>query len=400
MQYAIDNDIIDLSYMQDAIEMNKREELLKKHPYKIWEGKNGKWYTYLPDDSKSRILIKRNTENAIQDIVIDYWKEEAENPTVKEIYDALIDGKIKRNEIKTQTKNRYDRQFNESCQLFGQRQIKSVTSYDIEDFMLNSISSHKLTQKGASNLRTIIRGIFKYAKKKGYVSFSISEILADMEISRKSYRKTQKDDDELVFSDEEFKKINQYIVTKNPDIKNLGILLVFYTGMRPGELAALQWTDIDDNIIHIQKMEERYERDDGTYCVQVRDFPKTETGIRHIIIPSNAIWIIKSIRRLNPFGTYIFEQKGKRITVASFDRRIRTLCKNVGITEKSINKIRKTYATILLDEGIDESIIISQMGHTDIETTKRFYYKDRNTMEHKRKVIDRVFEKQSKRASS
>ena len=225
MQYAIDNDIIDLSYMQDAIEMNKREELLKKHPYKIWEGKNGKWYTYLPDDSKSRILIKRNTEKAIQDIVIDYWKEEAENPTVKEIYDAWIDGKIKRNEIKIQTKNRYDRQFNESCQLFGQRKIKSVTSYDIEDFMLNSISSHKLTQKGASNLRTIIRGIFKYAKKKGYVSFSISEILADMEISRKSYRKTQKDDDELVFSDEEFKKINQYIITKNPDIKNLGILL-------------------------------------------------------------------------------------------------------------------------------------------------------------------------------
>ena len=393
MQYAIDNDMIDLSYMQDAIEMNKREELLKKHPYKIWEGKNGKWYTYLPDDSKSRILIKRNTEKAIQDIVIDYWKEEAENPTVKEIYDEWINMKIKRNEIKTQTKNRYDRQFNESCQLFGQHKIKSVTSYNIEDFMLNAISDHKLTVKGASNLRTIIRCIFKYAKKKGYVSFSISEILADMEISRKSYRKTQK-------NDEEFQKINQYVVTKNLDIKNLGILLVFYTGMRPGELAALQWTDIDDNIIHIQKMEERYERDDGTYCVQVRDFPKTEAGISHIIIPSDAIWIIKYIRRLNPFGKYIFEQKGKRITVSSFDRRIRTLCKNVGITEKSINKIRKTYATILLDEGIDESIIISQMGHTDIETTKRFYYKDRNTMEHKRKVIDRVFEKQSKRASS
>ena len=92
--------MIDLSYMQDAIEMNKREELLKKHPYKIWEGKNGKWYTYLPDDSKSRILIKRNTEKAIQDIVIDYWKEEAENPTVKEIYDEWISMKIKRNEIK------------------------------------------------------------------------------------------------------------------------------------------------------------------------------------------------------------------------------------------------------------------------------------------------------------
>lgn len=38
--------------------MNKREEYLIKHPYEIWEGKDGKWHTYLPDAKKGRIAKK------------------------------------------------------------------------------------------------------------------------------------------------------------------------------------------------------------------------------------------------------------------------------------------------------------------------------------------------------
>ena len=44
LKYAVENGMIDISYVQEQIEMNKRNELLKKHPYKIWEGKDGKWY--------------------------------------------------------------------------------------------------------------------------------------------------------------------------------------------------------------------------------------------------------------------------------------------------------------------------------------------------------------------
>ena len=41
LKYAVENGIIDLLYVQEQIEMNKRKELLGKHPYKIWEGKDG-----------------------------------------------------------------------------------------------------------------------------------------------------------------------------------------------------------------------------------------------------------------------------------------------------------------------------------------------------------------------
>ena len=50
LKYAVENGMIDLSYVQEVIEMKKRKELLEKHRFKIWEGKVGRWYTFLPDE--------------------------------------------------------------------------------------------------------------------------------------------------------------------------------------------------------------------------------------------------------------------------------------------------------------------------------------------------------------
>ena len=66
LKYAIENGMIDTAYVRDMIEMQKRKEILEKHPYKIWEGKDGKWYTYLPDEENGRVLKKRKTEKDIQ----------------------------------------------------------------------------------------------------------------------------------------------------------------------------------------------------------------------------------------------------------------------------------------------------------------------------------------------
>ena len=49
LKYAVENGMINTALVQEKIEMQKREELLNKHPYKIYQGKDGKWYTYLPD---------------------------------------------------------------------------------------------------------------------------------------------------------------------------------------------------------------------------------------------------------------------------------------------------------------------------------------------------------------
>lgn len=78
LKFAIENGIIDTALLQEKVEMQKREELLKKHPYEIWEGKNGKWYTYLPNKEKGRVLKKRNTKKDIQDVIVSFYKESDE----------------------------------------------------------------------------------------------------------------------------------------------------------------------------------------------------------------------------------------------------------------------------------------------------------------------------------
>ena len=54
LKYAIDNGIINLFNIQTDIEMYKRQQYLRMHPYSIWEGKDKKWYTYLPDSERPR----------------------------------------------------------------------------------------------------------------------------------------------------------------------------------------------------------------------------------------------------------------------------------------------------------------------------------------------------------
>ena len=86
LRFIINNGMIDISDVQNSMEAMKRKELLDRHPYKIWQGKDGKWYTYLPDDKKGRILKKKSTREAIEKDVIAYLKTELENPTITEVF--------------------------------------------------------------------------------------------------------------------------------------------------------------------------------------------------------------------------------------------------------------------------------------------------------------------------
>ena len=389
LQYAIENGIIDTTLIQEQIRMKKNNELLQKHPYKIWEGKDGKWYSYFPDKEKGRVLRKRNTEELIKDEIIAYWKKQESNPTISDIYSEWINGKVQREEITKATRDRYNRQYEQCFLDFGKHKIKSISEYDIEEFVLDTIYNCKLTQKGFSNLRTLILGIFKLARRKRLVSFSISELMNDMEISKKLFRRNVKSDDEQVFTTDELPKVLDYL-KENPDIVNLGIFLLFKTGLRIGELAALKKTDITQNIIHISKTEIHYNDGAGNVIYEVRDSPKTEAGIRDVVVPDSGLRILNRIRLLNPFGEYLFERRGKRIRTYVFRERLRNICRKLDITMKSPHKIRKTYGSILIDNNVQESLVINQMGHTDIKTTKKHYYRNRMNYTEKKNIINHV----------
>jgi hypothetical protein len=79
-------DIIQSECVQDIIHMKQREELLAQHKFKIWQGANGEWYTYLPRDDGGRKQVRRNTKEEIEDVVVEFEKSHINNPTIDELF--------------------------------------------------------------------------------------------------------------------------------------------------------------------------------------------------------------------------------------------------------------------------------------------------------------------------
>lgn len=387
LQFIINNGMINLNDVQSCMEDMKRKELLEKHPYKIWHGKDGKWYTYLPDARKGRVLRKKTTREAVEDDVIGYLKAEMDDPTVEDVFLEWIDRKAEMGEVSLPTCERYKIDFGRFFSELGKRRIKSVGEDELEDFLIECIAKHRLTAKGFSNLKIITRGIFKRARKKKYVQFGITELISNMEVSRRAFKSGRKPDSEDVFNEEEFAKVERALMDEL-DIVNLGLLLMFLSGLRVGELAALKWSDVDGCSIKVQRTETRHRDSSGKYAYGIKESPKTEAGIREVVIPSKCAWILRKIRLKNPFGEFVFEKDWKRVKTYSFRKRLYQVCDKAGVPRKSPHKIRKTYASILLDNQVSEKLITELMGHTDIQCTNQFYGRDRKTSERKAEMLD------------
>lgn len=394
MQYAVENGMIDLAYVQEQIEMNKRKELLAKHPYRIWEGKDGKWRTYLPDKEKNRKLVKRNTEQSIEDVVAEYWKVQLENPTIREVFTEWNDRRLELKKISDSTHLRNEQIFNRHFSEFGKRKIKSVDQEDIEEFLEEQIPEYNLTSKAFSNLKTITRGFLKRARKRKLIDFNVEELFQEMDVSDSDFHKVIHEDYEEVFDEDEMPKIMEYLI-EHPDMSNIAILLMFVTGARIGEVVALKHSDFDGCTFKIRRTETRYKKD-GKYICEVKNFPKSHAGVRTAIIPHEYAWIAEKIQHINPFEEYVFVKDGKRVSTHSVRMRLRRVCDKLKIYRKSPHKIRKTYGTILLDNHIDNQLIIGQMGHTNILCTENHYHRNRKGIKKKSIIISSIPEFQNK----
>jgi integrase len=157
--------------------------------------------------------------------------------------------------------------------------------------------------------------------------------------------------------------------------------------MRVGEILALKWEDKFLDHIHVNRTQIRYRDENGNLIHEIRDFPKSEAGIRDIVIVPELANVIKRLRMINPFTEYLFEKNGSCIHLHSVCTRLYNLCNKFGFERKGMHAIRKYYATKLINAGVEKIIIISQMGHTDFSTTEKHYYEDNEEREY---VVDRI----------
>lgn len=390
LNYAMENGMIDISTIQKTIEMNERKKYLEMHNHEVWKGKDGYFYTKVDDETKpgGRRMIKKSKREAVEDAIVDFYKSRKDEPTIESVFAEWVEQKIEYGEIQRQTQERYQIDFDRFFSEIKSKKIRYVTEEDLEQFVKLSIYQNHLKAKAWGNLRSILSGMFKFAKKRGYTNISITSFLGDLEISRKAFCKEKKTDEESVFTDLEMRKLVKCL-HENPNIANLAILVAAYTGMRAGEVVALKWEDVNEKYIYVHRTQIRY-REDGREIYEVRDFPKTEAGVRKIVIVENLKPILKSLRMMNPFTEYVFMKDGEVMKKCVPSSSLRRMCDKAGIPRRGMHVLRKTYATRLLNSNVDESVITNQMGHTDIATTKGHYYYNDKALESMADSIGKV----------
>ena len=379
--------------VQEKIKMNKRQELLAKNPWKISAPteNNKRWTSYVPDPSKrnGRRQIQRSTKAAVEDIIISYWKEQIENPTIEEVFNRWKEHKLELGKVCKGTTQRYTQVFDRHYTEFGKNRIKAISPEDFQTFLENEICIKHLNAKAFSNLKGITKGFLKYAARQKWINFDVEKMFNNMDSSAYAFQKTVKEENQEIFDENEYPRVLDYL-RNHPDMRNLGLLLMFMSGVRVGELAALKWEDITETHIKIRRTERRYKGNDGKSVFVIKETPKTQAGIREIALPESARTIFKLLRLMNPDGEYIFMENGERLKTFSFRNRLRTVCKNTRCVSKSPHKIRKTYASILDENHMDEKFLISQMGHTNFKCTKDHYLRDRKSMDTKVELMNSI----------
>lgn len=364
LQYAIDNGIIDLRGVAKEVKVQKEKEILNEHH--IWKGKNGYYYSKV--DGK---LIKRKNLLDLNQALLNLHDENI--PTVLDIFYLFLDNK---KNVQPSTKARYESCFNSYLTSIQNTKINKLTEYDIEE-LINNYLEQGLTAKEYGNIRTVLNGIFRLAKKKNLIDFRISETLEDLNITHRDFKPKQHK--KQVLNTNEYQKIIEYL-TNNLDMLNLGILLILKTGLRVGELVALTPKDIGKYEVRVNKTEQRV---NDLYTIV--DTTKTEAGKRTIILAERDLWILRELKLRRTFCDRVFDLKAYNIR-----HRLESICDKLDIKRISPHKLRKTYASRLYSAGVDEQFICTQMGHTDIRTTKQYYIKDTLTLDEKQKMLRRV----------
>ena len=389
--------MIDLAYVQEQVEMKKREEILKRHQYSIWHSnKEDVWYSYLPDDSKAnnRKKIKRKRKRDLEDVICDFYLSvQNESQETEQLKDYSIESMFyefmthKANEVNSGTIKRMMAdwtRFYEPEKEFIAISVQNLTKINVDDFFNAVLGKHNLKKKAFYNMCGILKQTLEYAVDAEYIEKNPYRI----KVNKKKFASSSKKPSakEVFQADEKERLLDEMErrLRNNPsNTAPLAVMLDFELGTRKGEILAICRSDIVDNRIHIHRqLVEEFDTSNLSNMkskgFQVVDYTKSADGDRWLPLTEQAKRIIKRIEAINEeyghqYKDFLFVRDGRCLTPDAVDTQIKRGCEYIGIPVKTMHKIRKTYASTLLHNGVNLSIVKDMLGHADESTTLKHY---------------------------
>ena len=294
--------------------------------------------------------------------------------TVKEL---LAHWQAENSHIKPTSRERYRALIQQHIEPeLGAQRVCDLTEEKLNSFVDRKLKSGRLDGKGGlapktvNDICVIVRSALKLARRKFRYN-------GEEEIRAPAVKQRRIE----TFSGWECCRISAEILRK-PSVENLAYLLCLETGIRLGEVCALQWSDIDfsGGTVHIQRT--AYRINYGGRTELVIQTPKSECSER--VIPLTA----KMLSLLRPLKTsgYLLTGSDRPMEPRTLQYRFRRFLERLEIPVRNFHILRHSCATRCIEYGMDIKSLSEILGHADVQTTLRMYVHP--SMESKRSALE------------
>jgi integrase len=143
-------------------------------------------------------------------------------------------------------------------------------------------------------------------------------------------------------------------------------------GMRPGEVMALHWRDVD---MEKRQIHVRWNAIDGFEGRELAE-PKTERARRTIDVPTRTVEALAARRPARARdGDLVFPgQDGKLLAAGTILRsHFYPIVDRAGLPRIPLYALRDMHATLLLEQGVPIDVVSARLGHANVATTLTHY---------------------------
>jgi len=244
-------------------------------------------------------------------------------------------------------------------------ELKRMPLSDIRPLHLQSFYNQfgqSASKSYMDKMRVLVNAVFREAVDNG---------LCDRNPSRHLKAPRIAETPREAFTLDEAKRILGYIMDYDQSRIGTAVLTLLLTGLRRGELLGLKWSDIDGNLLTVNRSVFL----ENLKPTVVERQAKTAASLRTIpLVPEAA----HRIRELPKTGEFVFATKSGSIWhPRNFSRDYAVFFERLREAEPSVRYLsphacRHTFATLMNEACSDIRTVQLILGHTDIKTTSRY----------------------------
>lgn len=235
---------------------------------------------------------------------------------------------------------------------FGGILLKNILPKDISN-LLSRLADAGYAQKTVSNQRLVVNLIFERAVCEGHATFNPCASVHVPKGLKKAKRTAAV-------------KTDEQIVRDTADVW-LFPFIALMTGMRKGEILALQWGDIDfdKDLIRVTKSVQHIGDRPSIKA------PKTKAG--HRVVPLLPALKAELLKRKGKVSDYIISDSGKEpLTNRRYITLMDSYRRSTGVSATA-HQLRHSFATIAFESDVPAKALQEILGHKQLSTTMDIY---------------------------